>query len=121
MVDFGPAREGALERNLEFNGFPITVTRPVPNDTPITTRGLWLRPLTEGQPYGTDFRNVQPRRTLVLPKAQVGSLPGVPSVPRGTIIAAPEKMGGANVNWRIDGVEPAAENDCWYVAVVRVN
>jgi hypothetical protein len=120
MVDFGPARDLVLGLNLDFHGFPVTVTRPAPNDTPIATRGLWLRPLAEAQPYGTDWRNAQPRRILVLPKTTLGTgVAAVPTCPRGTTIAAPVKLGDANVNWVAEGDPQPAENDCWYVTVNR--
>jgi hypothetical protein len=100
-VDLGPLR--TLATSIAFDcspgGVDATVTRPFPDTTPITTRGVWVAPMDESQPYGTDYRKREPRRVLALPRADV------PTLPRGTVIVAPEAPGGANVNWRVDGLD----------------
>ena len=113
-VDLGPFRDLVLDVNQDFHGVPAIVTRPPPNDAPITTRGIWLRPLPDGQPVGTDYRNRQPRKVLVLARDQV------PTVPKGTLIVAPDKMGGPNVNWQVDNYDPEAADDVWFAIVRRV-
>jgi hypothetical protein len=111
-MDFGALRDLALDLNLNVHGFPVTVTRPFPDDTPVVTRGLWLRVQNETQPFGRDLRNVQPRRALVLP------LLAITAVPRGSTITAPAKLGGPDQVWKADGAEQPTETDHLVVTVV---
>jgi hypothetical protein len=113
-MDLGPLRTLALSVNLNVHGVDATVTRPQPDDTPITTRGVWSGPLDEGQPFGTDYRKVAPRKVLVLSKA------AVPTVPRGTRIVAAEAPGGSAKTWQEDGHDGPAQADYWRVIVKRV-
>jgi hypothetical protein len=91
---------------LEAFGVPATVMRPAPDDTPIETTGIWISPLTAEMPSGLEFRTTELRMTerrylLALPRADV------PTIPRGTRIAAPEVLGQVDQWWRVDGVEQA--------------
>ena len=40
-MDLGPLRTLALEINLAAHGVSATVTRPAPDDTPVSTTGIW--------------------------------------------------------------------------------
>lgn len=110
-MDLGPLRTLALSVNLNAHGVDATVTRPSPDDTPITTRAIWSGPLEDVQPYGSDFRQRAPRKVLVLPRADV------PTIPTGTIIAAAEAPGGEVKTWRFEGHDGPAQADYWRVTV----
>lgn len=66
---------------------------------PITTKVIWITPLPEDQPVGRDYTAREPRRVMALRRDEV------PDVPRGTLIAAAETIGGVSRDWQIDGVE----------------
>lgn len=103
-MDFGPLRGLATELAFNAHGVPATVTRPMPDETPIVTRGIWMtpglsRPFTEAYPGDFNLQRREPERVIVLRRAEV------PSLPRGTRIDAPEQSGGAIKAWRVDGIE----------------
>lgn len=108
-MEFGALRDLALELNLDMHGVPATVTPP--GEDAITTRVIWLTPVIDDLPAGRDLDRREPRRMMVLSRAAVAN------VPRGTIISAPEKLGGDSRNWQIDGVE-STEPDNFHVIVV---
>jgi len=111
-MDLGPLRTLALEINLAAHGVSATVTRPAPDDTPVSTTGIWYtQPLDETRPFGTDFQRREPRRVMALPRADLSTLP------RGTTIVAPETIGGTDKTWVVDGLE-RVEADTWR-AIVR--
>lgn len=92
-------------------GVAATVTRPAPDTTPIATTGIWLdEALEEERPYGTDFQRRDPRRLMAIPRADVSTLP------RGTLIAAPELAGKVIRTWRVDGL--AHVDPEWWQGVV---
>lgn len=90
----------------------VTVTRPAPDNTPIATSGIWLTPLAETFPHGTDFQRRDPRRVMALRRS------AVPTLPRGTVVSAPEVLSGANKTWRVDGFEQSADAEHWRAVVV---
>lgn len=98
-MDNGPLRALVLDINLTTHGVPATVTRPFPDDTPIVTRGIWLTWDTDAPPTGTEFQRREPRKVLALRRLDV------PTVPRGTVILAPQKGGDTVQAWRVDGTE----------------
>ena len=112
-MSFGPVRALVLSLNQSVHGVPATVTRPSPDDTPITTTVLWPSavPNQEDQPYGLDLGRKGPRRVMAISRADV------PSLPMGTTIVAPEQPDGANVTWRVDGLE-RVEADTWRAIVM---
>jgi hypothetical protein len=112
-VDLWPLRSLAFSLNLSAHGVDATVTRPAPDNTPIVTTGIWLQPLEESRPYGTDFQRREPRRVLVLPRANV------PTLPRGSAVVAPETRGGTPITWRVDGFDRAVDPDYWRAIVVQ--
>lgn len=97
-------------------GLAITVTRPAPDNTPIATTGIWVGGwVAETQPYGADFRRREPRRRLDVVRA------AVPTMPSGTLIAAPEVKGGAVKTWQFEGFTDEQDDpDFWRVFVKRV-
>ncbi len=113
-MDLGPLRTLALSINMSAHGVAATVTRPSPDTIPISTRGIWLRPMDDAQPFGTSLKRVAPRRVMVLSRAEV------PTLPHGSLIAAPEITGGAVQAWRVDGFEQAADPDHWKAIVMQV-
>jgi hypothetical protein len=99
MPDFGALRDLAFDLAQYAHGVDAVVTRPSPDDTPIATRILWVTPVSDGEPGG-EFVRADPRRIAVVARDEV------PSVPRGTRIVAPEKMGDAtSLTWEVDGTE----------------
>lgn len=98
-MDLGPLRALVLSINLEAHGVPVTVTRPAPDDEPIETRGIWLTPDTNEFPIGSDFSRREPIRILALSRLVV------PTVPKGTVIDAPEKAGDTMRRWLVDGLD----------------
>lgn len=99
-MDLGPLRALAADLTQQILGVPVTVTRPLPDVTPVVTTGIWTTtPLEESRPFGVDFQRSDPRRVLALPRRTLAS------VPRGTEIAAPETPDGAVLTWIVDGLD----------------
>ncbi len=94
-------------------GCPATVTRPAPEDTPISTTVVWSTPASPEMPAGGTFGRREVARSLSISKADV------PTVPRRTRIVAAEIDGGASQTWEVDGTE-FIEPDCTRVLVVPV-
>jgi hypothetical protein len=114
-VSFGSLRSLVLGINQAVHGVGATITRPAPDNTPIAATVIWVvEPVGDSQPYGADFRKVEPRRTLMVPKADV------PTMPRGTVIVAPEVDGESNKTWQFDGFERALA-DQWRIFVKLQN
>ena len=108
----------ALALDLIASGLGVvaTVQRPAPDDTVISTRGIWITaPLEETRPYGTDFQRREPRRVFALPRA------AVPTLPRGSTIVAAEYPGGAIKVWRVDGLDPSNVPEQWRAIVVEAS
>ncbi len=94
-----------LVRDIQFanqiQSIAVTVTRPAPNDDPITTRGIWCTPNTEPMPGGVEFSRREAIRILALRRDDV------PTAPKDTVILAPhpEDLGGDPVGWVVDGTD----------------
>jgi len=95
---------------LEAFGVPAVVTRPAPDNTPISTTVIWVSP-QEATPSGSDFGRRDPRRVLIIPRS------AVPTLPRATTIVAAEESGGVSKTWTIEEFDRAIEPDCWRVIV----
>lgn len=96
-MDFGSVRSLALGIEFDVLGLPATVTRPYPDDTPIATRVVWVLPATDGMPTGIELQRQEARRVMAI------RLEDVPTVPRGTIVEAPEVGGADDQRWRVEG------------------
>lgn len=95
-------------------GVSATVTRPFPDETPVATTAAWVPAPAEGQPYGTDLRKIDGRRVLALPRDAA-----LPTLPRGSLIAAPEQADGEMLTWRIDEHLAPSDIDEWRVWVTQ--
>lgn len=112
-MSFGPLRALVFSVNQSVHGVPATVT-PF-GGSPVSTQLIWMvEPATDGQPYGTDIRRSDPRRLAAISKADV------PTLARGTVIAAPEVEGEADKTWVVDGFDRALA-DQWRVFVKLSN
>lgn len=107
-------RRVPLSSALAAFGLPATVTRPAPDDDPISTTGFWVSPLEETVPYGSDLPRRDPRRVFVLPRADV------PTINRGTLIEAAEFEGDTVKTWRVDGLDRSVDPDHFRVIVTLV-
>jgi hypothetical protein len=96
---------------VEAFGVPATVTRPAPEDTPIETTGVWVSPTLMEMPVGMDLQRAERRRIFSLRRD------AVPTVPRGTLIEAPERESDAVLRWRVNGIEMA---DADHVRVIVI-
>lgn len=113
-MSFGPVRALVLTLNQSVHGVPATVTRVAPaSTTPITTTVLWpsAPPLQEDPAYGVDFSRKGPRRVMAISRVDV------PTLPIGSTVVAPEQPDGANVTWRVDGLE-RIEANTWRAIVM---
>lgn len=110
-MNLSALRGRVLTANLAAHGVSATVTRPSPDNAPVTLTGIWLTPITEEQlPAGRDFLRSDPRRIFAIPKS------ALTGVPRNSLIVAAEP-GQASRTWRADGYE-RADADHWRVVLV---
>ena len=98
-MDFGALRTLVRDLNFTVHGVPITVSRPTLDEVPVATRGIWVLPQTDGMPGGNDFQRHEPVRVMAI------SRDAISSVPRGTVILAPERAGTFERQWRVEGVD----------------
>lgn len=111
-MDLSALRGRVLAANLAAHGVPATVTRPSPDDTPVTLVGIWITPIADEQlPAGRDYPRTEPRRIFAIPKTSLLS-----GCPRNSLIVAAE-TGAASRTWRVEGYEQAA-SDHWRVMLV---
>jgi hypothetical protein len=110
-MDLGSLR--ALTTSIIFGTLSVdaTVTRPSPDNVAIVTRGIWTTPVTESLPSGLDFKHAEPLRRMALPRLDV------PTVPRGTLIAAAERDGADVLTWQVDSIDHV---DAYYTRVFVV-
>lgn len=96
-------------------GVPITVIRPSPDDTPVTTSGIWMAlPLDEARPLGTDFQHTAPRKVMAIRLDA-----SLPTIPRGSLVSAPELQGATVKSWRVDRTDRPYEVDEFRVLLVQ--
>lgn len=82
-----------------FDAFAVTATVIRDEEPIVETEGIWVTSLTEDLPSGMDLKRANQRRVLAL------RLDDVDTVPRGTLIQAPEVKGGDVKNWLSEGPE----------------
>jgi len=86
-------------------GVPVTVRRPPPDDTPISTTGIWVTRLDDERPMGhLDLQRREPRRVFALRRTSE-----LQALPRGSQIEAPETSTGAVLTWQVDGYDVTRE------------
>lgn len=96
-------------------GVPITVTRPSPDDTPVTTSGIWMAlSADETRPIGVDFQHAAPRKVLAIRLDAA-----LPTIPRGSLVLAPDLQGGTVKSWRVDRTDRPYEVDEFRVLLVQ--
>ena len=101
---------------LRAFGVAATVTRPAPDDEPIVTEGIWVPLGTMDMPEGGDWQRIEGLRCLAF------DVDAVPTLPRGTLIDAPERKGGTVRTWIVDGAAQPHGIDADQVKViVRLN
>ena len=110
MSHFGPLRDLCHSQAFTIHGVTALVTRP--SQSQVSTLGIWQDPILEDQPYGQDLSNREPRRVMALSRASLAQ------VERGTVVEAPETMGGTPTLWQIDGIE-RVETDFFLVKLTR--
>lgn len=96
-MDLGSLYDLVRSINFDTHGVEATVTRPYPDDTPITTRVIWALPTTDPFPVSGEFGRQEARRVMALRRDEV------PTVPKHTIVLAPERAGGTIQRWRVEG------------------
>jgi hypothetical protein len=94
-MDLGSVELLAVDAIHGVLSVPATVTRPAPDDLPIVTTAVWVT--SREQDLGLDLQRREPQRLVAL------KLAAVPTVPRGTIVVAPERSGGLATRWRVEG------------------
>jgi len=101
---------------LEALGLAIVVTRPAPESTPVATTGIWLTPLFEEQPYGSDLRRRDPRRLMGIARTA-----DLDFIPRGSLIDAPEQLGGVSRTWMVEGYDRVIADEMRVLVLPAVN
>jgi len=96
-VDFGPLRQIVLEINFDAHGAAATVTTP--GGAPVTGTAILLESLEEDAPTGREYMRREPRRVMALRRDAFEELP------RGTVIVAPETIGGTLRSWQLDSID----------------
>lgn len=96
-----------------FDAFGVPAIVTPPDAVAIETLAVWVTSTTESRPGFSDLQRREHVRVLALQRVDVGS------VPRGTVILAPETADGVALRWRVDGFE-VLEADGVRVVVVPV-
>ena len=110
-MGLGALRALTLDRSLAIFGVPVTVT-PL-DKSPITTRGIWLTPSTEGVPPDAGYQRFEQKRIMAIGKSDV------PILVKGSRIRAPEKEGGTIKRWVVDAHD-FSDNEHHRVVVAEV-
>jgi hypothetical protein len=103
-MDLRPPFKAALD------SFSVPATVTPPGGAPISTKAIMDPPVMEETP-SAEFQRTNARRILSLPREDVAT------VPRGTLIVAPEMLGEANQTWRVDSIE-RIEPDHYRVCII---
>ena len=113
-MDLGSLRTLARDLNLTAHGVPITVLRPTQDADPIATRGIWASSFSQSVTSGMEFQRRDQVRVMAISRDVFATLP------RGTIIQAPERVGSATVQWTVDGTDRIETDVIWVVVVPDV-
>lgn len=95
--------------------FGVAATVTIPDGSPVSTTAVWLSPDTVQLPGGLEFQRSDSRRVIALSREDV------PSIPRSTVIVAPEPQGDTNKTWRVDGTVRIEEGDHLRVSVIEAS
>ena len=96
---------------FEAFGVPATVTRPAPDDTPITTSVVWMSSLSEDALTGMQLQRREQKHILAVRHDQV------PNLPRKTVILAPRTLGATVERWMVDGTDRQEDDLTRYLVV----
>lgn len=119
-MDLSSLRTLVLTLNQRAHGVAATVTRPAPDNTPVSTTGIWVTSREDQQPFGADLLRREPRRVMALPRyAADGTTVLLATMPRDTTVSAPEKLGGTAVTWTVTGLDESIQPDQWRVILER--
>ena len=110
-MDLAALRSLVREVNFAVHGIPAEVTPQPPTDETVSTRIIWLQPLTDPQPPGSAFGRSETRRSMAIRRDDV------PSIPVGTLVAVTEHLREAPTLWKVDSME-ASLHDHHRVLVV---
>lgn len=91
MADLRPSLTPALA------AFGLAATVTPPGGSPVATTVIWLPPVAVDTPGVLQPTNT-PQPVLALPRADV------PTVARGTLIDAPETVGGTSKTWIVEAI-----------------
>lgn len=111
-MNLSELRAVVREVNFATHGVSATVTRPAPDDTAITTRVIWITPITDdGGGFGSSMQRREARRQVAI------RFDDVPTVPRGTILVAASAFGGTAQRWRVEGPDRLEADHGRYIVV----
>ena len=96
-MDLAAVRSLVREVNFSVHGVPALVT--IPDGPAVETSIIWLTPITEQVPGGTDLRRADPKRLMALRRDCI------PTVPRGTRVEVTEHLQESPDLWTVDAVE----------------
>lgn len=95
---------------LDAFGIEGTVTRPAPNDTPLTGVSIvWAGVLMEDTPSGVTAHRREAIKGLAVAREQV------PVLPKGSVIEVAEIDGGPVKTWRVDAPD---RSDAQWIHVI---
>ena len=96
-----------------MDAFSVPAVVTLSYTSPVTTRGIWVTPITEDVPIG-EFQRLELKRIMALSKTDI------PKIPIGTEIVAPEISGGPTKIWKVDALE-LADDERNRVVLVEVD
>lgn len=109
-MDVRALRALVFQVNTSAHGTPVTIT--VPYGDPVELDAvIWLTPQTEDVPGDGVFRRKEAQQVIVVPRADV------PSLPRGTVVVGAPYAGDTTQRWLVDGIE-RVEADRVYAVLV---
>lgn len=105
-----------------MDAFSVPAVVTLSYTSPVTTRGIWVTPITEDVPIGAgsgrrsvgEFQRLELKRIMALSKTDI------PKIPIGTEIVAPEISGGPTKIWKVDALE-LADDEHNRVVLVEVD
>jgi hypothetical protein len=85
--------------DVHVRAFSVAITVTPPLEDTVDTYGIWLSPLVEEDPIGTELARREPRRVMAI------TIEDLETIPRGTEIVAPEMENDEEITWLVDGTE----------------